>query len=224
MEKFIITVPNAAAEVPVEKLLSELHLDKPGTKEKMINDIVGLYNEGIRAAKPVALYSAFVPELRDKMIIINGIALKENFVYEMLSPRGIVVPFVASCGREIDCWSKSLSDMYLLFAADVLKELCLDAVRNEMKKQIEEKHLSSGKSVSAINPGSLPAWPITGQKPLFDMLGGVTEDIGVKLSDGFMVSPTKSVSGIMFETDEEYHNCQLCQRADCPRRTAPYSG
>jgi hypothetical protein len=34
--------------------------------------------------------------------------------------------------------------------------------------------------------------------------------------------PTKSVSGILFPTEDGYANCQLCPRQACPNRRAPY--
>ena len=223
MEKFIIPVPDVKAAVPPEKLLSALHLDTPGKKGKMADDVMGMYHEGIKIAKPVSVYSPLKPEFSEGRVWLNGVKIEESFVYEKLSSNDLVIPFVSTCGREIDEWSKSFPDMFMQFAVDAFKELCLDAARDELLKNVRGKYFNADKCISRINPGSLPAWPIKGQKPLFDILGDVAGDIGVVLTDSMMMKPTKSVSGIMFETDEEYHNCQLCPRADCPKRRAPFA-
>jgi predicted transcriptional regulator len=35
--------------------------------------------------------------------------------------------------------------------------------------------------------------------------------------------PLKSTSGILFPTEVDYKNCQLCSRKNCPGRKAPYN-
>jgi hypothetical protein len=35
--------------------------------------------------------------------------------------------------------------------------------------------------------------------------------------------PTKSVSGIIFQTDDTFESCMLCQKDNCPNRRAPYN-
>lgn len=44
---------------------------------------------------------------------------------------------------------------------------------------------------------------------------------GVRLSPSLMMEPAYSISGIFFQTDTKYYNCQLCPREDCPNRKAP---
>ena len=85
-----------------------------------------------------------------------------------------------------------------------------------------KEYFDAAGHVSRINPGSLKEWPITGQLPLFEALGGVTADIGVSLAESMLMSPVKSVSGIMFQGDTPFENCQLCPKANCPNRRAPY--
>jgi len=57
---------------------------------------------------------------------------------------------------------------------------------------------------------------------LFALLGDATEAVGVRLLDSLLMTPTKSVSGIRFPTEERFESCQLCPRPDCPGRRAPY--
>ena len=73
-----------------------------------------------------------------------------------------------------------------------------------------------------MSPGSLADWPINEQKPLFELLGDVEKLVGVNLTDSFLMSPIKTVSGFRFSKESDYVSCQLCPREKCPGRKAPY--
>jgi hypothetical protein len=220
MEKKITTI--TPDDVSIDSLLSDLHMDKG---HRLYGRIEEMYQEALKIAKPLALYMPIAPELHDGTISLNGVKLKEPFVYKMLSDNDTVIPYVSTCGLELEEWSQSFVDnMFEQFVADTMKEVFLDAVRDKLISEVQEKYFDAEKSISTINPGSLNEWPITGQRPLFEILGGVTGDIGVVLKDSLLMTPTKSVSGIIFQTDTAFHNCQLCPRVDCPGRTAPYEG
>ena len=223
MDKNIIYVDRV--DIPIEAVLSVLHMDKPGKKADLVERIKAMHKEAMGIAKPAAIYAPFEPEVEENAICINGVRLEEDFVYKMLSECKLVVPYVASCGPEIDEWSKSFeSNMFEQFVADAIKEMCRVVIKDKLFSEVQEKYFDDDKSISSLNPGSLNMWPITGQKPLFSMLGDVKGDIGVVLKDSMLMIPTKTVSGIIFQTNEEFHNCQLCPRVDCPGRSAPYEG
>ena len=44
------------------------------------------------------------------------------------------------------------------------------------------------------------------------------------LTDSYLMLPTKSVSGVYFETEKSFNSCQLCTREMCPSRRAAYTG
>jgi hypothetical protein len=73
-----------------------------------------------------------------------------------------------------------------------------------------------------MNPGSLTDWPLDEQRQLFDLLGDTQELAGVCLTESLLMLPTKSVSGILFETESRFESCQLCPRVRCRARGAPY--
>ena len=223
MEKKIISI--GRVEIPLESVLSELHMDKKGKKADLTERIAAIHKEAMQIAKPAAVYAVFKPDAADGTININGVRISEPFVHEMLSDCDVVAPYVATCGIEVEEWSQSFKgNMFEQFVADAIKEMCLGAAREKLYEEVQTEYFDDDKSISSLNPGSLNKWPITGQKPLFSMLGDVTGDIGVVLSESMMMLPTKSISGIIFQKDKAYHNCQLCPRTDCPSRSAPYEG
>jgi hypothetical protein len=77
---------------------------------------------------------------------------------------------------------------------------------------------------AAMHPGSGDAevWPIREQRPLFSLLGDPQATIGVTLHESFLMSPNKTVSGIRFPAEHDFRTCQLCHRAVCPNRGAPF--
>jgi hypothetical protein len=76
--------------------------------------------------------------------------------------------------------------------------------------------------VFRLSPGSLSDWPIQEERPLFAILDNTRDLIGVHLTEGLMMVPTKSVSGILFPTEINFVSCQLCPREVCPGRKATY--
>ena len=73
-----------------------------------------------------------------------------------------------------------------------------------------------------MNPGSLEDWPIQQQTQVFELLGDPLRDVGVRLTDSFLMVPIKSVSGIRYPTETSFESCQLCPREKCTGRRAPY--
>ena len=75
--------------------------------------------------------------------------------------------------------------------------------------------------LSHMNPGSLEDWSIYEQKKLFALLGEGVSSIGVSLLDSMVMYPDKSESGIFFEKEKKFINCQLCSVERCLSRSAP---
>lgn len=219
MKKHILSLPGA--DVPLESLLSALHID---ADDDAAADVAALHAQAMAVARPVALYMPLAPTLYEGGMRIGDTDFDNPFVYKMLSECALVVPYTASCGQEIEQWSGGFTDIFEQFVADTLKQLCLVCIRTQLFETVTAQCFDRTKNISSINPGSLKEWPITGQIPLFDLLGGRQTEIGVVLSDSLLMFPTKSVSGILFQSDTAYENCQFCPRENCPGRRAPYAG
>jgi hypothetical protein len=73
-----------------------------------------------------------------------------------------------------------------------------------------------------MDPGSLEDWPITEQPKLFSIFGDTERLVGVRLTGSMLMVPRKSISGILFPSEEGFSSCQLCERAACPARRTPF--
>lgn len=172
-------------------------------------------------ARPKAMFKlAFVDCIGDDRVQIDGLIFSSRVLRINLDQAHRVFAYVATGGVELEAWEHSLDDVLHQYWVEKIQELALQAAYQAMQARIEAQFAPG--HLSTMNPGSLSDWPLQEQRPLFDLLGDPAAAIGVHLSDSFLMTPAKSVSGIKFPTETRYENCQLCPRPECPGRRAPY--
>ena len=161
-------------------------------------------------------------ELGTDTVCIGGITFTSRMLRRNLEGAERVYPFVATCGQELDTVALPEEEFLAPFWWDSIKEASLWCAARYLSAAFDERYPQM--KTSAMSPGSGDAdvWPIGQQQELFYLLGGVTPDIGVRLSASCLMSPNKSISGIRFPATEEFHTCQVCQRSNCPNRNAPF--
>jgi hypothetical protein len=181
-----------------------------------------LADEALAVAKPKALYCvSYKDAATDDTVTIDGITFHSRVLAVNLEEVHRVFPYVATCGIEIEEWSKSVAgDLLQTFWVDGMKEAALRAAMPILRRAIVEGY-NLGRT-STMAPGSIGDWPIRQQKPLFELLGDTETTIGVRLTGSCLMLPPKSVSGIWFPTETSFESCQLCPRQRCPSRRAPY--
>ena len=172
-------------------------------------------------ARPKAIYKvAFIEERKDDRVVIDGISFHSRVLSVNLENAHRVFAYVATCGIELHEWGRSLPDLLAQFWAEKIQEMALGQASQYLIAHIDQ-HYQPG-STATMNPGSLADWPLKAQRNLFALLDNRNDEISVSLSDSFLMTPTKSVSGIRFPTEYDFKNCQLCPRPGCPGRRAPY--
>ena len=213
-----IILDNIPFEVD-EKGFAEILKIKPGSRSAAeFSQILG---EARHVARPKAAFAvASVDQLTDESVRIGKVTFKSRILKVNLEHAGIVYPFVATCGAEIEDWSKSMNGMLHSFWADNIKMMALGCALSHLDSYLKER--LEGAQLSSMNPGSLEDWPIEQQAPLFELLADAAGSIGVSLSRSMVIQPLKSVSGIQFVSEEGFVNCSLCPREDCPGRRADY--
>lgn len=129
--------------------------------------------------------------------------------------------YVATCGRELYDLALSCDDPLERYWVDSISEQALRSVGFSASKRLKET--MGTERLYAMNPGSLPDWPISQQRPLFDLIGDVFGKIGVELTDTFLMLPIKSNSGLYYASDVDFVNCEFCARGECPNRRAQFN-
>lgn len=205
------------------------HLDRVALAKRLrlrdgstyLTELQRLADEAEAVARPKALYKvAFIDDRGDDYVVVDGVRLDSRVLSVNLEPVHRVFPYVVTCGVELDAWTHTQKDMLYKYWADVIKEI---AVREAMQVLFAHMTETYGLGRMAVmSPGSLDDWPMQQQRPLFTILSDVEGAIGVQLSDSFLMTPNKSLSGLRFAAAEDFASCQLCPRENCPDRRAPY--
>lgn len=187
------------------------------------DEIAGMLVSAAAVARPLAVYAVLpIEQKHESSVVINGVEIKSELMRANLDRLQRVFPYVATCGPTLEDWSLNYSDDPLAeYFADEIKKLYLGKIIAYMNSHIKlEYDIKS--HFSAMNPGSIKEWPLSGQRELFAVIGRdyIFENIGVRLCDSMLMLPSKTVSGLGFESENEYQNCTRCPLINCPNRRA----
>lgn len=177
-------------------------------------------------AKPKAIYRiSYIERYESDAITMEDITFHSPVMRINLDQVGRVFPYIATCGLEVDEIPILQDDVLTQYWLNKIKLALLQASLDHLREILQ--NLYRIENLSAMNPGSGEAsvWPIEQQELLFLLFGGtqlVERKIGVHLLPSYLMVPEMSVSGILFPSETSYHNCQLCQREDCPGRRAHF--
>ena len=163
----------------------------------------------------------YIDARTEDSVTIAGHVFASRVLSRNLDGIGRVFPFVATCGTELEGLPGDKADIMASYCMDTVMMLAVQAARRHLEAFLKQTYGLG--QLSRMAPGSLDDWPLEQQGPLFSLLGDVRQQTGVRLSDRFLMTPIKSVSGIYFPTEVRFESCQLCTRPNCPGRRTPYS-
>ncbi|MDR3153027.1 MAG: hypothetical protein LBW85_01855 [Deltaproteobacteria bacterium] len=175
-----------------------------------------LLPEARALAKPWAAFAVCAPELSGgDLIRIGGRDFSSGLLVRELGSLPVVFPFLASEGWELARWSEGVGED-LRKAAFAVRYIALHEAHDALERHIGERWEFPG--VSAVTPGTLEEWPLSEQRPLFDLMGPAAAVKGMALNGRLMLEPTVSGSGIYFHSPSGFHNCYLCRDDECQLR------
>jgi len=193
------------------------------TDEDDIAMVQRLFETAKEISRPKVLYrEAYVEEISGSRVRINGLDFQSEVLAVNLKNVHRVFAYVSTCGTEVDDWSRDEKDYVVSLWLDMIKELFLHEANIFFKEYIKNSY--KFKTLSFINPGSgnKDNWPISQQTQLFTLVGSVNEEIGVTLTDSFLMVPVKSTSGLLYPSETEFVNCSLCGRENCTGRRVEF--
>jgi len=204
--------------VNYEQVLKKLKIED----DEDIEMVRGLFEKAKEITRPKVLYrEAYVEEISGSTVRINDFSFESEVLAANLKNIHRVFAYVSTCGTEVDDWSANEKDYVVSLWLDMIKEQFLHEANTFFRNYIKNSYKL--KTLSSVNPGSgdKDNWHISQQAQLFALLGGVKEEIGVTLTDSFLMIPVKSTSGLLYPSETEFVNCSLCGRENCQgRRTA----
>lgn len=208
-----------------DKNVFEKKIELEKYNDDLKEDVSQFLDKTLPSVKPKAIYEVgYIDERKQDKVVINNVEFTSKILRKNLKGVERVFSYIATCGNELEQLEAETEDYLEQFWVDKLKEMALGAANSHLTDYIKEKYKIE--QLSNMNPGSgdRDLWPIEQQENLFSLFGNVEELIGVKLSDSFLMTPNKSVSGIYFPTEVKFESCQFCQRKNCPSRRTPYKG
>jgi len=186
--------------------------------EEMTRDLA---ESALAIARPKAIYQISHSRVIDRDIVeIDGVRFTSKALSKLLYDREQVIPFIATIGKELDEMPVTPRDMLRQFSLDAIKTVILVGAVDYLTEYVKEKH--GIPKAALMNPGELQDWPISQQKPLFELFHGAEKQIGVALTHGSAMKPIKSRSGIIFPNETGFLSCMLCTQLKCPGRRAKY--
>jgi hypothetical protein len=210
------SIVDLAVEVPRREVLRSLGYPRdrrPSERvERALND--GFWDEAQHTLHPRGLYR-----------FISGETAAET---AMPAPTSFVGLGLCTIGSELEEEVARLSQ-----SGQMLEALLLDAFGSAAAEAAAEAlNVLLCREAQGMGQGLLPRispgygrWPIDGQKNLLPLLEA--ERIGIRLTDGLMMVPRKSVSfAVRLEagpaSDRKHpRRCDLCDLAQCVFRSAP---
>lgn len=202
----------------IDSIAKKLHVSEDADE---YIELKVLLDEVKNVARPKAIYKpVFIEENGVDYVTLDGLKMQSKVMPQNLKDINRVFAYVATCGKEIEEYAKTVTDYLHNWWMNSIMELVLGDAISALRARVKS-NFELGK-LAAMSPGSLPDWPISEQRKLFNVIGDVKEMTGVTLTDSMLMVPAKSVSGFYFETDTNNVNCQLCTRHDCPTRKQPF--
>lgn len=195
----------------------------PGPSERVNAMIARALEIFEREADPAAIYTDVTPADFARIYLGEGANAARTPLEEIYARATHLALFAATVGQRLSDRIQILFD-----AGDYALGAVLDAVASEGTEQIGtllERHcLTAAENLRFLrySPGYC-GWDISGQRALFDALK--PEEIGITLSSTYLMTPLKSISGVLVGGPAEIHSfvadytfCETCTDKGCRAR------
>jgi len=163
---------------------------------------------------------AFIGAKGEDTVEIAGVSFHSRILRENLDRAEKVFPFILTAGPALEAAASASGDLLVQYYLEEIANLALENAAAWLGEKLARRWGFS--RLSSMDPGSLEDWPITEQPKLFSLFGDTERLLGVRLTDGMLMIPRKSISGIFFPSEAGFVSCQLCDRAACPGRKSTY--
>lgn len=213
-----IILEDIEVDFDVELMTSKIKTNS----EKTVKIFHELAREAETLARPGASFKVCRVETGSgPKVFLDNVPFTSQLLRDNLSGLAWAYAYVATEGHELAEWFESLSCVRQLLSWPI-RYAALKMAEKALVKFIKSTFKIN--QLSSMNPGTLKLWPIEQQKPLFDLMAPLPESIGVSLGSECWMSPDLASSGVLFETERRFYNCQLCPLEPCEHRKKPNLG
>ncbi len=216
-----VLVAFSELEISPELILNEIGYGTI-TPDAIVSDtLYKLYSEIQKEAVPEFGYIIDEGELLEKSIIIRSIVLNPgNTINSLLKNSVRFVLFAATAGERFEQMTrdvKSDGDLLKIYLMDAIGSCLVEKTGDFIEKHLESK-LGDMNHTNRFSPGYC-GWHLTEQRKLFELLGN--KPCGITLSDVCLMTPVKSISGIIGigeRVSKKRYACNICELKTCYKR------
>lgn len=201
----------------VESILKKLHIPLD-----MNNEFTELAHKAQQIARPqIGVRLCTLENSAAQDICIEHISFPGDILKNNLQDLNRIFIYLVTEGKEMEEWAKQFDFLELFFVCELRQSIintCQDFLAEKIKEQYQIK------SVASMNPCSLGIWNEEKQKEFYSLLQDAAEQMDVTIQPNLLLSPQYSMSGIMFQSDKDQHNCSFCPNLNCKNRKSAYLG
>ncbi len=213
-------IDDLRVRVDIQAVLAQLRMQPDSPAGPRVTVLVERVEQTVR---PKALYRACQVTSSDAgRVKINGVEFHSRTLAALLQSIDQVFVYVVTCGPEASAPLPANRGAFERLAHDAISNQMLRQSCHEFERRIAQQYHLEGTATLGPGAGDGVLWPIEDQRALFSLLGDTETSIGVSLTDDHMMLPMKSLSGVLFATDNGFRSCQLCTSHGCGMRDAPF--
>ncbi len=213
------TLTNIPFSLDAGQIMTQAHVKVESAYAAELLSLIELAQE---IGNPKAGYTvSFITGRDGDKIQIEDVWFKSKALVHNLESAERVFPFVASCGRELDQAFPDKGNMLKEFWWDMIKSHLLGAAYIHLSDHLHRRFRLGKTATMRPGSGDASVWPIEQQKDLFSLLGNVESEVGVQLTESFLMVPNMTISAFLFPTETDCQSCGVCHKEKCPSRHAP---
>jgi len=171
--------------------------------------------------RPRAVFRTYtLNRVEPGIVAIEAERFRSRILASSLLTGNRVHVFAATAGMEGESWAGTLTDQLTRYwAFEIMGEILEHAI-NHLRQHIRKSYGDG--PLSCVEPGTSVDWDLPSQEPLFRLLGDLPARIDLELLPENIMRPIKSLSGIMFPTQRQFHHCNFCDNDSCLDRKNPH--
>ena len=189
--------------------------------KSLVNDYIENYHDFIAPS-----YSYTIRDIEsiqgDRATIGDAITLESKVIVRLLERCEKVAIFAMTIGNHLEEMVAYLAENGLILQATVLDAIgsvAVEKLADFVQDRISEVSEAQGLTISRrFSPGYCD-WDVSQQELVFRAMNGNSS--GIHLTDGCLMLPRKSISGIIGmgpSSVEDYNPCKTCDKHDCMGR------
>ena len=210
-------------DIDKQQVLNHMGYGAGGAPSARVESLVKEYADNIcHLIEPSYLYVIRdINSVRGSRVFIEGsVTFRSNVIAQLLEQCQKVAVFVVTIGGRLEEVVRQLAKDGLMVQAAVLDAIGSDAAEtlaHVVQDIVGKEAEAEGLGISLrFSPGYCD-WRVSQQKMVFRAMNG--DCAGVRLTDGCLMVPQKSISGIIGigprDKVENYNPCLTCKKRDC---------